>query len=210
MTCPQWEERINDFADGSSEAAEALAVQRHLDSCPGCRQEAEALRSLLRAAACLPRRIEPDRDLWPGLAARMRRPLGSRLWPGIAAAVMILAAGAATSTLWRSAPAGAESPATVTAARYLSGDPGLREAEEEFMKATVKLMAALERRKADLPPGTLADIEESLRVVNLAIAETGAALARDPRNRHLERLLTGIYATRLDLLSRAVRVPGAA
>lgn len=205
MNCPQWEERLTDFVDGSSATSDALAVEQHLLVCPDCREETAGLRSVLRAAALLPRRIEPGRDLWRGIESDLRRPLAGRLWPGMAAAMLIfVAAAAVTSTLWRAAPPGPGAPVPLAAA------PDLRAAEEEFRRATVQLMAALERRKADLSPQTIADLEESLRVVNQAIAETGAALARDPTNHRLGCLLTDIYATKVDLLSNAVRIPGAA
>lgn len=204
MNCPQWEERLNDFVDGSSATNDAIAVEQHLLVCTGCREETADLRSVLRAAALLPRRIDPGRDLWRGIESTLLSPLAGRLWPGMAAAMLILVAAAVTSTLWRVEPSDPGAPAP------LAATPDLRAAEEEFRRATVQLMAALERRKADLSPQTIADLEASLHVVNQAIAETGAALARDPTNHRLGRLLTDIYATKVDLLSKAVRIPGAA
>lgn len=48
-------------------------VDHHLDACAACRAEVEGLRALLREAATLPKAIEPTRDLWPGIAPRLRR-----------------------------------------------------------------------------------------------------------------------------------------
>lgn len=208
MSCPQWEERLNDFVDGSLATSETLAVEEHLLSCDGCRAQAESLRTVLRTAAALPRWIEPERNLWPAIAQGLHRPRLRRVWPGAAAAALILAATAVTSTFWRTTSTPAM-PDPVVDASYLDGSAELKEAEQEFRNATVKLMAALERRKADLPPRTIAEIEENLRVLNKAIAETGAAVARDPENRQLGRLLTNIYSTRLQVLSNAVRGHGA-
>ncbi|MBM3316873.1 MAG: zf-HC2 domain-containing protein [Candidatus Eisenbacteria bacterium] len=61
---------LQDYLDAALDEARALDVEAHLRECPACRDELEALRALLRAAAALPRRVEPPRDLWPEIAAR--------------------------------------------------------------------------------------------------------------------------------------------
>ena len=210
MSCPQWEEALNDFVDGSAQLDDAAAVERHLADCRSCRDTADALRTLLGRAASLPHRIEPARDLWPAIADDLGRPRSARRWPAIAAAMLILAAAATTSTMWRSVSTGGSPPSGVVVARYLDDDADLREAEEEFRKATTKLMVVLERRKAQMSPQAVAELERNLRVVNDAIAEIGAAMERDPDNPRLERLFADVYSTKVELLRSAVRAAGAA
>jgi hypothetical protein len=63
--------RLDDFIDGLLAAEERRAVERHLDECSRCRAEAEWLTSLRAEVARLPRQIDPPRDLWAGIAARI-------------------------------------------------------------------------------------------------------------------------------------------
>jgi hypothetical protein len=64
--------RLDDWVDGLLAPAHADEVARHLERCADCRREAEALRALLRDAAALPPALEPPRDLWDGIASRLR------------------------------------------------------------------------------------------------------------------------------------------
>ncbi len=224
MSCQERNENLNDFVDGSLDARAALAVEEHLLSCPGCREEVEALQSLLDATAALPRRLEPPRDLWPAIGARIAGGVAGargssgdvaawRRWPAVAAAILILAGVAGTSVLWRTGPAKTTAPGLVDvmpAASRADLPPDLREAEAEFQRATAKLLAALEQRKPQLSPQTLDVFEQNLRIINQAIARTGAALENDPANVRLGRMLTAMYATKVDLLQKAARIPGPA
>ena len=55
--CREWRERIGALALGQLPEAERFATEAHLDGCPGCRAEAEALAPL----ASLLSRADPDR-----------------------------------------------------------------------------------------------------------------------------------------------------
>jgi len=224
MSCQDRQESLNDLVDGSLGAREALAVEEHLLGCTECRAEVEGLRRLLDSVASLPPAVEPPRDLWPAIGGRIAngRP-GARgvlggialagRWPAAAAAVLLLAAVAITSVLWRTGPpedAGQAFPDAMTAVVPASVSPDLREAEQEFQRATAKLLAALESRRSELSPGTIVVLQDNLRIINEAIARTGAALQDDPANARLGRMLTAMYATKVDLLQKAARIPGPA
>jgi hypothetical protein len=66
---------------------------------------------LLRRLAALPREAEPDRDLWPGIAARLTAPVpiarpGRARWlVQAAAAVLLFAGGVAVGRHWEARPA---------------------------------------------------------------------------------------------------------
>ncbi len=64
--------RLDDWIDGLLAPAHAAEVAQHLEQCADCRRDAEALRALLRGAAALPPALEPARDLWDGIAVRLR------------------------------------------------------------------------------------------------------------------------------------------
>jgi hypothetical protein len=64
--------RLDDWIDGLLAPAHAVEVARHLEQCADCRRDADALRALLSDAAALPPAREPARDLWDGIATRLR------------------------------------------------------------------------------------------------------------------------------------------
>jgi hypothetical protein len=64
------------------------------------------------------------------------------------------------------------------------------------------LLEDLELRRAMLRPSTAATIDRDLRLIDDAIAELNAALARDPNNPALRQLLAASYRQKRDLLKR--------
>jgi anti-sigma factor RsiW len=94
---------LHAYADGELDLAHTLEVARHLDGCPACARvcaEVAALGAALRAG--LPRFAAPAR-----LRARIRAALrpARRRWVGVAAALLVLALGAAAFGLLRGASA---------------------------------------------------------------------------------------------------------
>ena len=71
------------------------------------------------------------------------------------------------------------------------------------------LHAALDARRGQLNPATVAVIEENLRVINEAIRQSKAALAKDPNSRLLNDQLDRTLATKTGLLRAAALLPAA-
>lgn len=98
MTCEQFDQRLDDLLDGRLDPTDRSAMDAHLAGCEGCRGRMEAMRLVLADAATLPRSIEPPRNLWPDIAARLEgrgavlpiRPARWRRWAPLAAAAAIL------------------------------------------------------------------------------------------------------------------------
>lgn len=67
-----WIEKISASIDGALSATEELALQEHLAGCPECSSVAAELRNVVAAAHEAPA-LEPARDLWPQIAARLGR-----------------------------------------------------------------------------------------------------------------------------------------
>jgi hypothetical protein len=147
---------------------------------------------LARRARELPRSIEPARDLWPGIERRLP-PRRRRLprWLPLAAAIA-LAAGA--WLLGRTAAREGPAPAPVASAPPGAGAAG-------------DLLAALEREPGTLAPETVAALRRNLAVIDSALAESRAALARDPRDASAESWLRLVERQRADLLRQVVRLP---
>lgn len=70
--CEGMEERLNDYVDEALSATERQEVERHLESCAGCRGELQSLRAVVEATAALPRSPRPPRDLWPDIRDSLR------------------------------------------------------------------------------------------------------------------------------------------
>lgn len=98
MTCEQIEARLSDYMEGDLTGDERIAFERHLDECAHCRPIVAELKAIVAQAGALGP-IEPSRDLWSGIEARIGTPvvaLGSRRTTpfvrGLAAAVVLVAA----------------------------------------------------------------------------------------------------------------------
>lgn len=71
MSEPISEERLNDYVDGLLDGSEAAEVERLLAESAEARATVDFLRALRVQAARLPESVQPERDLWPGIRARM-------------------------------------------------------------------------------------------------------------------------------------------
>ncbi|MGH7548450.1 MAG: zf-HC2 domain-containing protein [Gemmatimonadales bacterium] len=195
--CPDWERPINEYVDGTLAAAERAAVERHLADCAGCRSAVDELRRLLAGAAGLPKAIDPARDLWVGIEARIgqRAPgdLRRAFWRGAmaAAAVLVIAFG-----LYRLTARSPDRP----------GLAGWVVVEAEYQQAVDDLTLALDAQRGTLRPETVGVIERNLRIIDAAIRESRAALARDPNSAELRQLVSAAYRQKVDLLRWATRV----
>lgn len=64
-------DRLQDFSEGLLDPAAETEVREHLASCVRCREELEAISSLIGDLGDLPTQAEPSRDLWPQIAWRI-------------------------------------------------------------------------------------------------------------------------------------------
>jgi anti-sigma factor RsiW len=219
MTCQETEGRLDDWVDGALSPADAAEVEAHLAACPACRGSERQLRQLLAHAAALPRSLTPPHDLWPTIGRRLERERAwswtpSRWWSaaGLAAAATVLAALAAV--LWgQRSPSRArtvEIPAVrseaLVAADEPLADPELAAAERDYEQAANALLEALQQRRPALKPETLATIEGNLEVIDRALAEVRLALAKDPDNPELSRMLVATHRKKVDVLRRVVKL----
>ncbi|HSM35532.1 MAG TPA: zf-HC2 domain-containing protein [Longimicrobiales bacterium] len=227
------ETRLHDAADGTLSGADARAVDAHLAACAACAERVRAIRDLLDEARGLAVPVEPARDLWPGIRDRMAgrenevafpaparadeaAPRVRRAWPPalrIAASVALLVTGAAAGVLI--ARTGQTSGAPEAAAGSPPSDVTLV-ADPTDLRATVAneyenpvagLQAELDRRRDELPPETVAEIERNLEIVDRAIEAAMAAFDEAPDNPVLPQMLQNAYGRKVELLEQAVRLP---
>lgn len=160
----------------------------------------------------LPSGIEPPRDLWPEIAARLddrgsasRRP---RRWAQ-AAAVVLLVAGSSLLTarlLDRARDGGETGPiASVPAIRGIEAMPAAfgpgAQLGDEYLAARAQLTALLEERLATMPPATRAKLEANLAELRRAAREINQALDEYPGDPLLEQLLLKTYQDELAVLA---------
>ena len=199
MSCTWVDEHLDDGLDGALPADEARRLAAHLEDCADCRRISEELRSLRRRAAALPKVLEPRRDLWPEIEARLPSPrvregrwrrwsTSNRLerW----AAVLIFALAGFALLRQGSSPAasGTDFEAVLLGAR--------QELLEERMVLAQASSLPLNRSLVD----------EQLEVLEEAIRQIRRALDEDPGNPRLEQALIASYRKQLELLQIALRL----
>lgn len=230
MTHDETLARLDDWAGDELPPRERAEVERHLEGCPPCRAEAEALRALLHRAAELPRGIAPPHDLWAGIAARIAptgedggggeggakvipfvpRREGPRVprWLLQAAAALLLALGSSGLTAAWMARRQAVVPASAEQAGASGAVPAslaaFSPAEAEYQQAVRDLEVILAARRARLAPETLATLEKNLRIIDEAIGQSRAALAADPASPELAGMLSDAYGAKVQALRRVV------
>jgi len=174
---------------------------------------------LLEQASSLPQDIEPPRDLWPAISARLaeRSSASARRfsWPMALAAGFLVATVSALLTwgLVRNPgpPAGGnlvagQGPAEAAPMPVNYGPNSALGAVQ--LKAREELLAQFRRRLAQLPPATRATVVRNLAIIQRAADEIDAALAKDPASGLLNGLLLSTYQEELQIYSTVVTTGG--
>ena len=220
------ETRLNDYLDGELDAPGESEVARHVAECASCRIELDRLRDIVDAAARLHESIEPRRDLWSSIEARIdtagsadldawRARRRGALWAhryelAAAAAMLVLVASTGTFLLVRQAtesPIVAVDDSTGTPSPYelVSGPPVPGEAD--YVEAIQQLNTMLRQRQGQMDPQTTEVVRRNMAIIDQAIRDAQTALAADPQNGDLNRAVSTAYKTKINLLRRAVSLP---
>ena len=194
------------------------------------------LRAIVRAAAELPT-LSPSRDLWSGIASRIEAPvvaLPTRITNGdattlapaaqlpwrrlaIAASLLIVATAGVTYSIVkrgsiaalaaRSDSATVEAPLARAPVEPVSLQPPGQTAEQTFDKEIGAMREIIDERRKELDPVTIGVLQKNLKLIDAAIAESKAALAKDPASAFLMDRLTHAYDTKLQLLRGVATIP---
>lgn len=210
------ETTINDYVDGTLDAGEREATARHLDGCAPCRQLADDLDAVRRAATALGPRVPPA-DGW----ARVERAIleerntatrGAttkvRYWLMAAAASVLLA----TVVGLRFAPLARQAapPAPPVQTAVAAGDTGrsveteLRQAADHYEKAIKGLEQIAGDDRSALDPATAATLQSNLAVIDQAIGESRTAVSTEPDNEPAQQSLIDNFRTKISLLQDTV------
>jgi hypothetical protein len=228
MNHDEFRAHLDEYLDAAPDSSERRAVDLHAQSCPDCARELASLRALHAETRQIPRTIAPPHDLWPAIEDRIRqqtgfavgdRPVAARVdrlqrtrlgWGALAAAVVV----AALVSVWlanRASDRGVSTPADVRAPHRLAveGTPDLllpavvSALEVECRGAGRMLHASLRGWDSAGGSAVALSLQDGLRELDASIVETRAALAREPGNPALLRLLTQRYQQKLALLHGA-------
>jgi len=166
------------------------------------------------ALGSLPRSIEPGRDLWPAIDARLEPRTEHKarrwLWPAAAAVVLVVGSSLLTAQLLRreepavARQAPASAAPTFTAAAFGPGhslDPAYDAARQDLART-------LSTRIDRLPPEARRQLEKNLAELRRASDEINAALELSPGDPLLEELLLNAYQDELAVLASVNQLAG--
>ena len=139
----------------------------------------------------LPREIDPPRDLWPGIADRLQRPVAPRRRPWVVALAVAASLCLAVGLTWQM-----RQPAP-------PANPDFRAelVQREAAALTVEYQAALDQLQVAPMPEPLMP---ALATLDQSAADIRLAIASDPEAVFLLEQLRRTYARRLSLTQRAV------
>jgi anti-sigma factor RsiW len=221
----QWTDRLSEYLDDELPPAERAALEAHLRHCVACGAVLADLKRIVGRARALEDRL-PERELWPGIAARIGAgpadvvPIDAarhrRRWsfslPQLVAAgiaLMALSGGAAwllhpgmppaaVATRPDSAPAAARAGSSLVALASAN-----RAAGRSYAAAVGDLERVLEEGRGRLDTTTVRVIERNLATIDTAIAQAQRAVAADSGNLYLNSHLAETMRRKLELLRQA-------
>ena len=144
----------------------------------------------------LPRDVAPQRDLWPGISARIGRKRVRPLWSyGLAASLLVAVAAGA---LWSAY--GVRHPDNTIVEVGVTGT-GSNPAENAYLAQRAAFAENSVQSAANLSPATKAVILKNLRIIESSMQEIQGALDKDPTNPRLRALLFDLYQNEARLLA---------
>ena len=233
MTCHDYDALLARDLEDELSAEERRSADAHLMNCARCAALRAELVGIAAAARELPL-MSPSRDLWDGIAARIETPvvaLGAPSvrgvprrrngWLAAAAAALIVATAGTTYVLTRAifegreqtiaegvAPGSQAEGAAVGGATVVPvSDAATTTSGAAFDREVVQLRALLEQRRPNLDSATVALLERNLRIIDQAIAESRAALEKDPGSALLNRQLHNALGRKVQVLRTAALLP---
>ncbi len=139
---------------------------------------------------------------------------GQGLKLAAAAVALIVITSTVTTVLVRDQASGIEDASATVAGAAISEDPaalegsfaGYSDVEDQYASAIADLAAALEANRDQLPPETVQLIEENLRIIDVAIQQSLAALDAAPQSLPLQQAVMTSYERKLDFLRQAAAI----
>jgi hypothetical protein len=168
----------------------------------------------VKSLAELPQAIEPPRDLWPGIEARIQAPrpaatapvrprLAQLRWLATAAVVASVAVG-----VWIGrdlVPTGVPVTPSVSVTPSLLSEgaavDAAYESDPRYRHQREELMRSVQARLAAMPPPAREKVAASLAAIETAKKDLESALGKDPSNALLQELLINTYQDEMRALT---------
>jgi hypothetical protein len=209
---------MNDEPELNSDELEAIARSAaQLPALSPSRDLWSGIEARIQApVVALPTRISYGDATARELPATAVEPLPARLpWRRLAMAASLLVAVTAGVTYsivkQQGAPELASTNDSATVEAALPAVPvqpvSAVTAEQTFDREIGAMRNIIDQRRKDLDPATISVLEKNLKVIDAAIAESKAALAKDPASAFLMDRLAHAYDTKLQLLSGVAAIP---
>ncbi len=216
-------QELSAYLDGELRGEELATVEAHLAECEECRATLESLRNLARRAQTLDDR-PPERDLWAGIASRIgdaattdviplaprRRRFAFSVPQLAAAAVALMAVSAGTAMMMTRGTAATQGPTSGATGGVQVTPVVLSPADDAFQSyapAIQQLEQLLAGRRSQLDTSTVRVLQQSLQVIDSAIAQARHSLEQDPNDQYLNSHLQRTLDSKLDVLRRAATMP---
>ena len=225
MTCEDARLQLDDYVDSALDEGARRRVAAHLDGCAACAGRAADLARLRDAARALGP-VAPPEHLWRDLARRIgqdaapmapaaappaaRRSAGG--WLGVAAAVVVLAAGVYVFVRMSPNPpaavatSGAGNAGAEDSVKTIEQD--LQQADRLYSDAIAGLEALATADAGRLDPQVAASLRQSQAVLDRAIAESRTAVDRDPANEAARSSLFQALRLKVRLLQDTIALVG--
>ncbi len=198
-TCREIQPELSLLVDSRLRAEVEVRVREHLGSCAACRGVLADLDRLRRATREIGPIAPPD-HVWLQIAGNLRQSAASNRtartpgrapiwqWAGLAAALVLVTAGLyvgqriqqAQPTPSGTAPAQADNAAPAGSVEAIADELNLAAAHYE--RALTELEAMARTSGSPMDDTVATDVRESLGAIDLAIAESRAALASNPQS----------------------------
>ncbi|HEV7596122.1 MAG TPA: zf-HC2 domain-containing protein [Gemmatimonadaceae bacterium] len=216
---------LDDYVTGDLTEEARPAVEEHVAGCPTCTAEVESLKRIVAHAAELPKSIDPPAEAWSNIRSAISRDESavaahisftrSGIWRrryllAAAAAVLIAVLSSVGTTMYMNIHSRANNGGAVAnnspAEAMPDGLAAFTTEENNYLRTASMLQDLLDQQEASLAPETVAQLNASLRTIDEAILEARNALARDPANKLLVRMLSASYRQKVDLLRRTTEL----
>lgn len=175
---------------------------------------------LMAAAADLNTEVSPERDLWPGIEqaisqpAKPARTVWNSVWAQAAAILLLVGGSSGVTYLAITNDANVLSPVAGGPAlvfESVSGSFGsMYNLGPDYQDARRSLAAKLDEELSRLTPEERDNVQKNIEVIRTAIDDINLALAEEPDNALLQKLLISTYREELDLMIRVDGITSAA
>jgi len=175
---------------------------------------------LMAAATDLNTEVSPGRDLWPGIEqaisqpAKPARTVWNSVWAQAAAVLLLVGGSSGVTYLAITKDANVLSPIAAGPAlvfESVSGSFGsMYNLGPDYQDARRSLAAKLDQELDRLTPEERDNVQKNIDIIRAAIDDINLALAEEPDNALLQKLLISTYREELDLMIRVDGITSAA